>query len=73
MLADTDVLEELAVSFRVEVCGFRNKLGYMGILQGRWSWDPRRGGKERNTVQTSGNKWTKLALIRVTLVYCRRW
>jgi hypothetical protein len=49
MLVDTDVSEELAAFFRVEVYGFRNKLGYMGILQGRWSWDPEGEGVKKET------------------------
>jgi hypothetical protein len=29
--------EDTASSFRFEVCRFRNRLGYIGKLHGRWS------------------------------------
>jgi hypothetical protein len=56
-LGDTDVSEELAATFRVEVCGFRNKLGYMGILQGRWSCDPKGEGLRK---KPSPNQWEEM-------------
>jgi hypothetical protein len=45
---DTDILDQLAASiFKVEGSRFRNMLGYIGKLQGRWSWGARREAKER--------------------------
>jgi hypothetical protein len=57
---DTDISEEHAASiFQVEVCRFRNRLGYIGRLERRWSSDPKRGIKERNPVPSSGKKSVK--------------
>jgi hypothetical protein len=37
---------------------------YTGMLQGRWLWDPRRWGKERNPVWASCKKLTKNSLYK---------
>lgn len=46
---------------------FGNKLSYIGKLQGRWLWDPKRGGK-RMPMRRSGQK---IILIRGSLIYCK--
>jgi hypothetical protein len=62
--ADTDVSEENASSVvRVEVCRFRNKLGYIAELQRRLLWDPRRRGKEMSPILTNGEKWTRWFIV----------
>jgi hypothetical protein len=55
---DTDSFEEYTVSFmKSEVCGFRNKLSYIGKLEGGWLWDPKRGGKEE---ESSHGQWEEV-------------
>jgi hypothetical protein len=47
-----------------EICSFTNRLLYIGPLPGGWSWDPRRGGKERNSAIAIGERRTKMGRSR---------
>jgi hypothetical protein len=57
---DSDVSEEHAASiFKVEACVFKNRFGYIGKLDRRWSWDPRKGGEEKEPGPSQLERWTK--------------
>lgn len=53
---DTESFEEYTISF-VKVCRFRNKLSYIGKLQGGWLWDTKQRGKEE---KSSHGQWEEV-------------
>lgn len=57
--------------FGLEVCRFRDRLGYINKLHWSWSWDPVKGGEERPHSKPVEGSGQKMAPVRGRHVCCR--
>jgi hypothetical protein len=70
MWADTGISEEHTISiFRVEMNRFRNWLGYVIRLQGRWGEHPKEGGMRETQSKRIGKMGGKMIILRGTFSF----